>query len=141
MYIHRPRLYDDVSKFMKTRYRVFPLSNSYIVPRPIVIEGNKFFNRSKLTFDPYETIRSHTLFFFPFFFSFFNHQKFNHRFVLNEPGAKTSRAVAIYIESIFSKLKRKSSLSSISRDSSYRESLCLVRERERRANDTGRETI
>lgn len=28
--IHRSRLYDDVSKFMKTRYRVFPLSKSYI---------------------------------------------------------------------------------------------------------------
>lgn len=88
IYIYRSRLYDDVSKFMKTRYRVFPLSKSYIVARTIVIEDNKFFNQSKFTFDPYETISTRLSLFFsllpflPFLFFplFFPIKKFNDHF-------------------------------------------------------------
>lgn len=102
-YIYRSRLYDDVSKFMKTRYRVFPLSKSYIVARTIVIEDNKFFKiyfrslrnnfHSIVTFSP-------PFLPFPLFPPFSNKKNLTIISLLNERGAKTGRG-AIYRKHFF----------------------------------------
>lgn len=107
--IHRSRLYDDVSKFMKTRYRVFPLSKSYIRRSNDSYRGIINFSTSQnllLILTKQFPLNCH--FFLsplsPFFtfFSLFSNDKKNLTIIplLNERGAKTGSG-AIYRKHFF----------------------------------------